>query len=240
MEKNEIIKEFENKLKYLKLSLEQNQIEMFLDYMNEIIKWNEKINLTAIIEPKEIIQKHFIDSLTVLPNIKKGSKIIDVGTGAGLPGIPLKIAQPDFKITLLDSLNKRLNFLNEIIKKLNLDNIETIHSRAEELGINKQYRETYDVSISRAVAPMNILAEYLIPFIKIGGICICMKGNNANGEIQDSKKAIEVLGGKIEKIIELKLPETDINRNIIIIKKVKNTPNTYPRKPGLPSKQPII
>ena len=206
--------------------------------MNYLIEWNEKINLTAITEPKDIILKHFVDSLTIYKYLEKDKKIIDVGTGAGFPGIPLSIIDDDNKYVLLDSLNKRINFLNEVIDKLNLNNVDTIHSRVEDFGRNKSYRESFDIAVSRAVAPLNILLEYLLPLVKVNGFCMCMKGPN-EAEIDEAKKAIEVLGGKIENIEKLLLPDSDMVRNLIIIYKVKNCPKAYPRKPGTPSKKPL-
>ena len=196
MELEEFTKIFNNYLEKLNLTLTEEQIEKFYNYMNLLIEWNKKINLTAIVEPKDIILKHFIDSLTIEKYIKKGENIIDVGTGAGFPGIPLKIAREDLKITLADSLNKRINFLNEVINKLDLKNIETIHTRAEELGKNKKYREKFDIATSRAVANMSTLSEYLIPFIKVKGGCICMKSSDIDTELENAKKAInkECLG----------------------------------------------
>lgn len=239
MNKEEFIKEIIAQAKEINIIISTEQAEQFYNYMNILIDWNEKINLTAITEPKEIIQKHFIDSLTISKYIKENTEIIDVGTGAGFPGIPIKIANNNTKITLLDSLNKRLIYLNELIQELNLKDIQTIHYRAEEAGQNLKYRERFDVAVSRAVAPLNILAEYLLPFIKVNGVCICMKGSNVQEELDKSKIAIKTLGGKIEEIEELKLPKSDINRNIIIIRKTKETPSKYPRKPGTPSKEPI-
>ena len=208
------------------------------EYVDLLLKWNEKINLTAIIEPREVILKHFVDSLTIAKYIKENEKLIDVGTGAGFPGIPLSIVKENTDIVLLDSLNKRINFLEEIKQNLKLENITTIHGRAEEFGKNKKERETYDIATSRAVAPLNILLEYLLPLVKVGGKAICMKGSNIE-EIENAKNALEILGGQIEKIEEITLPNSDIKRNIIIVKKVKNTPSKYPRKPGTPSKEPI-
>jgi 16S rRNA (guanine527-N7)-methyltransferase len=226
-------------LKELKIELDDNKKDKFYEYMELLIKWNENINLTAITEPKEVLQKHFIDSLTALKYIKENNSVIDVGTGAGFPGIPLKIANDSIKVTLLDSLNKRINFLNDVIKNLKLESINTIHSRAEEAGKDINLREKFDVAVSRAVAPLNILVEYLLPFVKKDGICICMKGNNVTEEIENSKNAIKLLGGKIEKVEEFTLPNSDINRTIIIIRKMEKTPSKYPRKPGTPSKEPI-
>lgn len=236
------ILEFEEKMqkecKNIDIMLEAEQIAQFYEYMNELITWNEKINLTAIVEPEEIIKKHFVDCLAILKYVEKESQIIDVGTGAGFPGIPLKIAEPSLNITLLDSLNKRINFLNQIISKINLKNIKAIHSRAEEY-VTKETRETYDIAVSRAVAELPTLLEYLMPYIKPKGICICMKGPKAIEELEKSKNAIQILGGKIEKIENIKIAE-NMERNIIIIRKIRNTPAKYPRKAGKPSKEPII
>ena len=214
----------------------QQQLE---EYMKLLLEWNEKINLTAITEEDDIILKHFVDSLTILKYIKEGNSIVDVGTGAGFPGIPLKIAREDIKVTLVDSLNKRILFLNEVIEKLGLQKVETLHFRAEEFGQNKKYRESFDIATSRAVANLSTLVEYLLPLVKVGGICICMKGSEINEELENAKKAIQILGGKIEQVEEFTLPESDIKRNIVIIKKTKDTPSRYPRKPGTPSKEPI-
>lgn len=239
MDFNTFYKEIKRKLNEINIDIEEKKANKLYNYMNLILQWNEKINLTAITNEEEFIEKHFVDSLTIEKYIKEKDKLIDVGTGAGFPGIPLNIYKDGCKYTLLDSLNKRIIFLQDIIEKLNLKNIETIHGRAEEIGKNKLYREQFDVATSRAVAPLNILLEYLLPFVKIGGICICMKGSNIEEEIENSKKAINILGGKIEKIEKINLPESDITRNIIIIKKVKETPIKYPRKAGMPSKEPL-
>ena len=215
------------------------EIEKFYKYMNLLLEWNEKINLTAITEPEEVILKHFVDSLTISKYIEKGSKLVDMGTGAGFPGIPLKILREDIEITLADSLNKRINFLNEVIKELKLKNIQTVHTRAEEFGKNKKYRENFDIATSRAVANLSTLSEYLIPLVRINGKAICMKGSEIKEELETAKKAIEILGGKIEQEESFNLPNSDMKRNVIIIKKAKNTPAKYPRKPGMPAKEPI-
>ena len=239
MNREEFKKNFEKYLVKLQIELNEEQIGKFYDYMNLLIEWNEKINLTAITEPKEIIIKHFVDSLTISKNIKAGAQVIDVGTGAGFPGIPLKIYRDDIEIVLLDSLNKRINFLNDVIDKISLTKISTVHGRAEELGHNKKYREKFDVSTSRAVANMAILSEYLIPFVKINGIVIMMKGSEVKQEIEESKKAINILGGSVTNTEEFNLPNTEIKRNIILIKKEKQTIKKYPRKPGTPAKEPL-
>lgn len=223
--------------KKIDIVFSENQLNQFYTYMNLLIEWNQKVNLTAIIEPSEIILKHFIDSLTINKYIEKNKTLVDVGTGAGFPGIPLKIYRTDLKVTLVDSLNKRINFLNDVISKLNLQNIETVHSRAEDFG--KENKEKYDYSVARAVANLQILSEYLIPVIKIDGECICMKGSEIDGELESSKNAINILGGKLEGVDKFTLPYSDISRNIILIKKIKNTPAKYPRKAGSPSKEPL-
>lgn len=234
---NEIFNKY---LKDLNIKLDEEQIKKFYIYMNLLIDWNEKINLTSIIKPKEIILKHFIDCLTIAKYIEENSELIDMGTGAGFPGIPLKIYRDDLKIVLADSLNKRLNFLNEVIDTLKLDSIETIHTRAEELGKNKKYREQFDIATSRAVANLATLSEYLLPFVKVGGKCICMKGPDIDEEINIAEKAITILGGKIVKKDVFNLPQSDLGRSIVIIKKVKDTPGKFPRKPGTPAKEPIV
>ena len=238
MDLKEFSIEIKEKLNKINIEIEDIQIEKFYNYMKLLVEWNEKINLTAITEPKEVILKHFVDCITILKYIPKDAKIVDVGTGAGFPGIPLNImeSRPNYK--LVDSLNKRINFLNEMIDELELENINTVHSRIEDFAKNN--KESYDVATSRAVASLNILLEYLLPLVKVGGICICMKGSNIQEEVQNSKKALEVLGGKIESIEEIVLPDSDITRNIIIVRKIKNTPNKYPRKAGMASKDPII
>ena len=217
----------------------EEQLNQFYEYMNLLLEWNEKINLTAITDPNEVILKHFIDSLTINKYIKENNTLADVGTGAGFPGIPLKILRPDLKITLVDSLNKRINFLNEVINKLNLVNIETVHSRIEDFGKDKKYRESFDFVTARAVANLAVLSEYLLPIAKVGGQCVCMKGSSVEEELSNGKNAIKVLGGKIKIIDEFVLPDSDMSRNVIIIDKIKNTPNKYPRKAGIPVKEPL-
>ena len=239
MKKEEFKKVLYEKTKQIGIELTEEQLEKFYLYMNILLEWNEKINLTAITNEEEIILKHFVDSLTINKYIEDSKSLIDVGTGAGFPGIPIKILRQDLKITLLDSLNKRINFLNEVIEKLELKNIECIHGRAEEFGKNKNYREKYDISTSRAVANMSTLSEYLIPFVKIGGKVLAMKGDKAEEELEEAKKSIKLLGGKVENIDNFYLPNSDIKRSIIIIKKIEKTEMKFPRKPGMPAKEPI-
>lgn len=233
---SEKIKEYMNKIN---IEISDKQIEKFFDYMNLLLEWNEKINLTAITEPEDIILKHFVDCATILKYIKDEDKIIDIGTGAGFPGIPLKILNEKLDITLMDSLNKRINFLNEIINKLDLKNIVAIHARAEESARNKGYREKFDIATSRAVANLSTLSEYMLPFVKKNGMVISMKGSNIEEEVKNAKKAIKILGGEIEKIDNFNLANTNNIRNIITIKKVVKTPKEFPRKAGKPSKEPI-
>lgn len=236
MNKNEFIAEFDT---YKDIELNVEQKEMFYNYMNLLIEWNEKINLTAIVEPKEVILKHFVDSLTISKYLKDGDKVIDVGTGAGFPGIPNKIYNDELNVTLLDSLKKRTIFLDEVINNLKLGNIKSIHGRVEEIAQNKEYREKFDIVTSRAVAQLNILLEYMLPLVKVGGRCICMKGSEIEEELNNAKIALQILGGEIEKVEAFELADSEMKRNLVVIKKVKNTPNKYPRKAGTPSKEPL-
>ena len=240
MERESFSKELIEKAKKVNIEIDDKKEEQFYNYMKLLLEWNEKINLTAITEQNDIILKHFIDSITINKYIEQSNSIIDIGTGAGFPGIPLAIVKEKNNIILVDSLNKRINFLNEVCKEISLENIQCIHARAEELASDLEYRENYETVVSRAVARLNVLIEYMLPFVKKGGLCICMKGPNIDRELEEAKNAIKVLGGEIEEIVDFNLPDTDIKRKIINIKKIKNTPKKYPRKPGLPSKEPII
>lgn len=238
MEKEQFISAITEYSSSIKVVLSEEQKEMFYHYMNILLEWNQKINLTTITKPEDIIIKHFIDSLTVLKYIKNEKiNIIDIGTGAGFPGIPIKIANDLNNITLLDSLNKRIVFLQNVINELKLKDIVAVHSRAEEY-IKLEKREIYDIAVSRAVANMSTLLEYLLPYVKINGICICMKGPNIEEELENSKKALSILGGKIVNIDNFELPDGS-KRNIIIVKKIKNTPMKYPRINNKPLKEPI-
>ena len=232
-------KELVEKALKIRIELSEHQIEQFYIYMKLLTEWNEKINLTAIIEPKEIILKHFIDSLTISSQIQQSRTIADIGSGAGFPGIPLKIVNPEKELVLIDSLSKRVNFLNEVIKKCNINGITAIHARVEEIGHNSKYRGQFDVTTSRAVAKLNVLLEYMMPLVKLGGRCICLKGPNIDDEIKESKKALNILGGEISKIEKINLPDSDNKRTIIEVLSVKQLPNKYPRKPGTPTSSPL-
>lgn len=239
MELNEFCKEIEKKSSKIDINLDNEICNKLYNYMNLLLEWNEKINLTAITDEKEIILKHFIDSFTINKFINSGDKMLDIGTGAGFPGLPIKIIRPEVDVFLMDSLNKRINFLNEVIESLQLKNIEAFHSRAEEMAKNNKFREKFDVVTSRAVAKLNILLEYMLPYTKINGKCLCMKGPNIEEEIKEAEKALKILGGEIEKIEKIILPDSNIERKIIIIRKKSATPLKYPRKAGMPTKEPL-
>lgn len=233
-------KEFEQGLKELNLELSDVQKQQFMDYYEMLIEKNKVMNLTAITELSEVIQKHFIDSLTIIKVIKlKNQKILDLGTGAGFPGIPLKIAFPDLEIVLLDSLNKRLLFLQEVIEKLKLKNITTLHGRAEDYGKDPNYRERYDVCVSRAVAKLSSLSEFCIPYVNKDGYFISYKSGKVEEELISSQRAFKLLGAKLETVNSFVLPGTEIERSLIVIKKMEKTPKIYPRGAGKPSKEPL-
>ena len=240
MQIEEFSHEMKTNMEKINIELTDLQVEQFFTYMNLLIEWNKKINLTSIIEPKDIIIKHFVDCGTILKYLKKGETIIDIGTGAGFPGIPLKILNETLKVTLVDSLNKRINFLNEVCEQLKLENVKLIHARAEDLAQNGEYREKFDKSVSRAVANLSTLSEYDLPFVKKNGQMIAMKGFDIEEEVQNSKKAINILGGKITEINKFSLIDTDNKRSVVVIDKVKPTPKQFPRKAGKPLKEPII
>jgi 16S rRNA (guanine527-N7)-methyltransferase len=225
----------------LNLNIEPEGIDKFRLYKDLLKEWNEKINITAIKEDSEIDIKHFLDSLTIFRTdiIKDNTKIIDIGTGGGFPGIPIKIKNSSTEVVLLDSLNKRIKFLNEVIKQLNLKNIKAIHGRAEDFGIDKEYREQFDIAVSRAVAPLNILLEYSLPFVKKDGFFISMKGPQIYEEIEEADKALKILGGQIQEKYEVELPFSDITHVLLVIKKIKQTPTKYPRKAGKPKQKPL-
>ena len=224
------------------INLSDTQMEQYNRYFELLVEWNEKINLTAITEPKEVAIKHMIDSITAYDEklFKDGITVIDVGTGAGFPGLPLKIFCPEIKLTLMDSLNKRIKFLQTVVEELGLKDVECVHARAEEGARNKKYRESFDIAVSRAVARLPILCEYCLPFVKKGGHFIALKGMQYNDEADEAAKAIKVMGGSKTEIRPVKLPELDDKRAVITITKTMPTPKAYPRKAGTPTKNPIV
>lgn len=223
------------------IELSDRQIEQFLLYYEMLIEKNKVMNLTAITEYEEVIHKHFIDSLALsLTSVFEGKgRLIDVGTGAGFPGIPLKIAFPELEVVLLDSLNKRVNFLNEVINELGLTGIEAVHGRAEDAGRNPEYREKFDFCVSRAVANLSTLSEYGMPFVKPGGYFIPYKSGKSDEEVKEAKNAVKLLSGKIEDTVSFVLPNTDMERTLILIQKTAPIHKKYPRKAGTPQKEPL-
>lgn len=232
---------FDNELEKMNIRLTDDQKSQFDLYYELLIEWNRIMNLTGITDYDEVNLKHFTDSLTIsrIIDMAQINTLIDVGTGAGFPGIPIKIAFPHIKVYLLDSLNKRIKFLNEVIKKLGLKNIYAFHGRAEDFAKDRQYREKFDVCVSRAVANLSTLSEYCIPFVKTGGYFVSYKGGDSDEEVIRSENAITFLGGEIENTDRFFLPDTDMGRTLIKIRKRKSTPNRYPRKAGIPSKEPL-
>ena len=228
-------------LKALNIELSDNQMSQFLKYYEMLVEWNKVMNLTAITEYEEVVAKHFLDSLASVKvcDFSKIKTVIDIGTGAGFPGIPLKIAFPQLNIVLLDSLNKRINFLNEVIRELGLQDIRCIHGRAEDFAKQKEYRENFDLCVSRAVANMSTLSEYCMPYVKVNGYFVPYKSGKIDEELEQAKKAVAVLGGKIEHVEKFQLLDTDMERSFVVVKKQKATPKKYPRKAGMPSREPI-
>ena len=231
--------QFKKGLSNLNIDLTEKQIEQFLKYYEILVETNKVMNLTAITEFDEVIEKHFLDSLSLVRvfDLNRNVKILDLGTGAGFPGIPLKIAFPEIDIVLADSLNKRVKFLNEVVETLQLKQVETVHGRAEDLAKNKKYREQFDLCTSRAVANLSSLSEYCIPFVKEGGKFISYKSGEIEEEVDQAKRAIHVLGGKLDRVYKFDLHEQ--KRSFVIIEKVKKTPAVYPRKAGTPTKEPL-
>lgn len=229
------------KVKELSIVLNDKQIQQFEQYYNILVEWNKVMNLTAITEYEEVVEKHFLDSLTIVNaiHVKKIETLIDVGTGAGFPGIPLKIAFPHLKVTLLDSLNKRIKFLNEVIDLLELNDIKAIHGRAEDYAKQAEYREQYDICVSRAVANLATLSEYCLPYVKVDGLFVPYKSGKIDEELKSSEKAVSILGGKVEEVVKFQLPGTDIGRSFVKIHKIKETKKKYPRKAGMPTKEPL-
>mgnify|MGYP000474656070 CR=1 FL=1 len=225
----------------LNITLSQRQLEQFFKYYEMLVETNKVMNLTAITEFDEVVEKHFLDSvsLTKQMDLHQPLKVLDLGTGAAFPGIPLKIVFPELEITLMDSLNKRVLFLQDVISSLQLENIEAVHGRAEEAARNKKYRESFDLCVSRAVANISTLSEYCLPFVKIGGSFISYKSSTIEDELEDGKKGIAILGGKVKDVYKFTLPDSELQRSFVIIEKEKKTPKAYPRKAGTPSKEPL-
>ena len=232
---------FDQKLEQLGIVLTETQKQQFDKFYELLVEWNKVMNLTGITEYEEVNEKHFVDSLSIVKaiDLNKVSSVIDVGTGAGFPGIPLKIVFPHLKVVLLDSLNKRINFLNTVIDELGLQDISTIHGRAEDFAKKLEYREQFDLCVSRAVANLATLSEYCIPYVKKDGMFVPYKSGEIDEELDQSKKAIHILGGKTQNVVKFQLPGTEIGRSFVVIKKLQNTVKKYPRKAGLPSKEPI-
>ena len=233
--------QFESDLEQLNVSLSEEQIDQFLRYYELLTEWNERINLTAIKEYSDVMKKHFIDSISLVKayDVFREASVIDVGTGAGFPGLALKIAYPGLRITLLDSLNKRIHFLDTVIHELGLSDIKTIHGRAEDCARSDLLREKFDLCVSRAVANLSTLSEYCLPFVKVGGEFVSYKSEKLSEEMESAEHAISILGGKIKEQVEFMLPDSDIYRNLVVMEKIEETPKKFPRKAGLPAKNPL-
>lgn len=233
--------QFLNGLKEHGIELNQIQIDQFTTYFEQLVEWNEKMNLTAITEEPEVYLKHFFDSISAAfyVDLTGEKSICDVGAGAGFPSIPLKICYPELEVTIVDSLNKRIGFLEHLAEKLKLDHVEFVHARAEDFGQNKKYREKFDIVTARAVARLSVLSELCVPLVKKGGLFVAMKGSAAEDELADAKKALSVLGAEFKENHSFLLPIEESDRNIFVFTKVKKTPGRYPRKPGMPNKSPI-
>ncbi len=236
----EIIKDKLEKLN-LNIVITETILNQFLDYYNTLVEWNTFMNLTAITDLDQVVEKHFVDSIVLgqYLDLNKMETMIDIGTGAGFPGLPLKIMYPHLHLVLVDSLNKRIEFLKEMIAKLQLENVKAVHGRAEELARDENYRAQFDLSVSRAVARLSSLTEYCMPFVKVGGIFAAYKSSEIEQEVEESKKAIQLLGGELAEIKIFPLSDTEYKRSLVMINKRKQTPKKFPRKSGIPTKQPI-
>lgn len=230
-----------NKIEQLGLEVSEKKAKQFLQFYEQLTEWNKVMNLTGITEFEEVVEKHFVDSLSIVKaiDIQKVETVIDVGTGAGFPGIPLKIMFPDLNIVLIDSLNKRIKFLNNVINICQLSEINAFHGRAEEFAKSSKYREKFDLCVSRAVANLSTLSEYCLPFVKTDGMFIPYKSGEIEEELKASERAVSILGGKVRDVIRFNLPGTDIGRSFVVIDKKKQTPKKYPRKAGTPAKEPL-
>lgn len=232
---------FERGLSQLDITLTQEQIRQFLQYYELLVQWNQVMNLTAITEYREVIVRHFLDSLASVRVCDFGGakKVIDIGTGAGFPGIPLKIAFPDLEVVLLDSLNKRVKFLNQVTEALGLSGVKAVHGRAEDYARQKEYRESFDVCVSRAVANLSTLSEYCLPYVKVGGSFVSYKSGKVQEEAEAAAYAVKLLGGGPARVVKFRLPDTDMERSFVIVKKEQKTPARFPRKAGMPGKEPL-
>lgn len=241
MSHDTVMEQFSTRVREQGLELSSRQLEQFEIYYNELVDWNERMNLTAITEREQVFLKHFYDSLTLAFHVKldQVTTMADIGAGAGFPSIPLKIAFPHLKLTIVDSLNKRIHFLNHLVERLQLQDVKAIHARAEEAGRNKELRDRFDLVTARAVARLSVLNELCLPFVRPGGIFAAMKSAQTSDELQEAKRSIELLKGKLEFVHTFTLPVEEAERNIVVLKKSEMTPAKYPRKPGTPGKEPL-
>jgi 16S rRNA (guanine527-N7)-methyltransferase len=239
---DELQRRFQEQVAALGITLEDQEVARFERYFELLIEWNQKMNLTAITERKEVYYKHFYDSLTwmTVDAFSPAARTLDVGAGAGFPGVPVHLACPELSLTVLDSLGKRISFLEELAKQLSLPRFQAVHGRAEEFGQNKEWRESFDQVTARAVAKLNVLSEYCLPFVRVGGWFFAMKGPEADAEVKEAERAVAKLGGSVRALKRIEIPEGFGTRTIVIIEKVQETPVNFPRKPGMPAKKPLV